>query len=325
MSAVLVTGAAGFIGYHVCKRLLSRGERVIGVDNMNEYYEPSLKQARLEDLRGQTGFSFHRLDAAVPGAVAGLMRDADVRSVVHLAAQAGVRYSIDHPFECERSNFAAHLAVLEACRAAGKLEHLVYASSSSVYGERPAAGDKFREDESVDKPVSPYAATKRACELMSTTYGILYGLRQTGLRFFTVYGPYGRPDMAYFLFTRKLFSGEAIEVYGEGKLRRDFTYIDDAVDGLIAVLDRPPEPGENRILNLGNSKPEKLLDFINIIERATGKKANIIFRPMSPGDVTATWADISRIGALVGFQPKVEISEGLPRFVDWYRTRYPLA
>jgi UDP-glucuronate 4-epimerase len=157
---------------------------------------------------------------------------------------------------------------------------------------------------------------------MSTTYGLLYGLRQTGIRFFTVYGPHGRPDMAYFLFTRKLFSGEAIEVYGEGKLLRDFTYIDDAVDGLIAVLDRPPEAGENRILNLGNSKPEKLLDFINIIERATGKKANIMFRPMSPGDVTATWADISRIQALVGFKPKVEISEGLPRFVDWYRTRY---
>ena len=316
---ILVTGAAGFIGSHVAERLLARGDAVIGVDSVNAYYDPALKEARAARLAERPGFRLVRMDFADAPAFAALLRESGARHVVHLGAQAGVRYSLDDPFAYERANLAGHLSVLEACRH-HPVEHLVYASSSSVYGDRPASGAAFREDDRADEPVSLYAATKRSCELMSTTYGRLFGLAQSGLRFFTVYGPWGRPDMAYFSFTRKILSGEPIEVYGEGRLKRDFTYVDDIVDGIVGVLDRPPGRGENRILNIGNDRPEELLTFIALLERALEREAVKVMRPMQPGDVTATWADVSRIRALTGYSPKVTLAEGLPRFVEWYRT-----
>ena len=236
---VLVTGAAGFIGHAVCQRLLARGEEVVGLDNLNAYYDPALKAGRVATLTGRRGFRMVEGDIAEPGLVADLVAAAGCRRVVHLAAQAGVRYSLDQPFAYERSNLAGHLAVLEACRHAAGFEHLVYASSSSVYGHRPL-GEAFSEDDPVDAPVSLYAATKRAGELMSTSYATLFGLPQSGLRFFTVYGPWGRPDMAYFSFTEKILAGQPIEVFGEGRMQRDFTYIDDIVDGVVGTLDRPP-------------------------------------------------------------------------------------
>jgi UDP-glucuronate 4-epimerase len=249
------------------------------------------------------------------------MSEVRPRAVVHLAAQAGVRYSIENPFAYERSNLAGHLSVLEACRAVG-VEHLVYASSSSVYGDRPGAGAGFREDEPAMAPVSLYAATKRSCELMSSAYASLYNLPQTGLRFFTVYGPWGRPDMAYFSFTQKILADEPIAIYGEGRMARDFTYIDDIVDGIVAVLDRPPASAENRILNIGDSRPIALMDMVATLEAALGRKAEKIFLPMQPGDVTVTYADVSRLNALTGYEPKVPIEDGIPRFVDWYLKFY---
>ena len=319
---VLVTGAAGFIGHATAHRLLARGESVIGIDNLNDYYDPALKQARLATFEGLGGFRFVRGDIADADAVASLVREHGVRRVVHLAAQAGVRYSIDNPFAYERSNLAGHLAVLEACRHAPDFAHLVYASSSSVYGDRPLTGQGFREDDPVDMPVSLYAATKRACELVSQSYARLYGFPQTGLRFFTVYGPWGRPDMAYFGFTRKILAGEPIEVYGEGRMARDFTYVDDIVDGIVGALDHVPPPGENRILNIGDSHPVGLMDMIATLESALGREAGKIMRPMQPGDVTATYADVSRLHALTGYQPRVMLTEGLGRFVAWYRDFY---
>ena len=315
---IIVTGAAGFIGRFVAERLLDRGEQVVGVDDLNAYYDPALKQARLAPLLARQSFRFERMDVAEPGAFADLVRATGARRIVHLAAQAGVRHSIDNPFAYERANLAGHLSVLEACRHADGFEHLVYASSSSVYGERSADG-AFREEEAAEVPASLYAATKRSCELMSGAYGRLYGLAQTGLRFFTVYGPWGRPDMAYFIFTRKILAGRPIEVFGEGRMARDFTYVDDIVDGVIGALDRPPPAGENRILNIGDSRPVGLMEMITTLEQALGREAEKLFRPMQPGDVTATYADISRLKALTGYQPKVKLEEGLPRFVDWYR------
>jgi UDP-glucuronate 4-epimerase len=315
---VLVTGAAGFIGSHVAERLLARGEAIIGVDSFNAYYDPALKEARAARLAQKPGFRMVRMDFSDAPAFAALLRESGARRVVHLGAQAGVRYSLDDPFAYERANLAGHLSVLEACRH-HPVAHLVYASSSSVYGDRPADGGAFSEDDRADAPVSLYAATKRSCELMSTTYGRLFGLAQSGLRFFTVYGPWGRPDMAYFSFTRKILAGEPIEVFGEGRLKRDFTFIDDIVDGIVGVLDRPPERGENRLLNIGNDRPEELLTFIALLERALGREAVKVMRPMQPGDVTATWADLTRIRALTGYSPKVTLAEGLPRFVEWYR------
>ena len=291
----------------------------MGLDNFNDYYDPSLKEARAATLAGRPGFRLVRMDLADAEGVAGLLRDTGARRVVHLGAQAGVRW--DRPFAYERSNLAGHLSVLEACRHAGGLEHLVYASSSSVYGDRSADG-AFREDDPLSPPVSLYAATKRADELMSGTYSHLYGMRQTGLRFFTVYGPWGRPDMAYFLFTRKILADEPIEVFGEGRMARDFTYIDDIVDGIIGSLDRPPEAGENRILNIGDSRPIGLMRMIEILEEVLGKQARKVMRPMQPGDVTSTFADISRLNALTGYEPKVKLEEGLARFADWYRDYY---
>jgi UDP-glucuronate 4-epimerase len=319
---ILVTGAAGFIGHATAHRLLSRGETVIGIDNLNDYYEPALKRARLASLQSVPGFSFHMMDVADAGAVAELLREHGADRVVHLAAQAGVRYSIDNPFAYERSNIGGHLAVLEACRHQPGFVHLVYASSSSVYGDKPMGGQGFSEDEPAVSPVSLYAATKRACELMSQSYATLYGFPQTGLRFFTVYGPWGRPDMAYFSFTRKILNGEPIEIFGAGQMARDFTYIADIVDGIVGSLDHPPERGSHRILNIGDSQPVGLMDMIATLERTLGRDAIKIMKPMQPGDVTATYADVSKLNALTGYAPKVDLAEGLERFVAWYRDYY---
>jgi UDP-glucuronate 4-epimerase len=321
--AIIVTGAAGFIGRAVCERLLARGETVVGVDNFNSYYDPALKEARVSTLEGRSGFRLVRLDVAEATDFAALVKETDAKRLVHLAAQAGVRYSLENPFAYERANLHGHLSVLEACRHTEGFEHLVYASSSSVYGDRPNSG-AFREDDPVDHPVSLYAATKRADELLSTSYAKLYGLKQTGLRFFTVYGPWGRPDMAYFSFTRKILDGEPIEVFGQGKMARDFTYIDDIVDGIVGALDRPPAEPENRILNIGDNRPVGLMDMIATLETALGRQATKIMRPMQPGDVTETYADISKLQALTGYQPKVKLEEGLPRFVEWYRAYHAL-
>jgi UDP-glucuronate 4-epimerase len=316
---VLVTGAAGFIGMHVAERLLDRGERVVGIDNFNAYYDPALKAARAARLEGRPGFQLVRGDIAQDGLVAEVMAEAGVDRVIHLAAQAGVRYSIDNPFAYESSNLRGHLAVLEACRHQPGFAALVYASSSSVYGDRPLQGEGFREDDPTVSPVSLYAATKRSCELMSHAYTRLYGLKQSGLRFFTVYGPWGRPDMAYFSFTRKILAGEPIEVYGEGRMARDFTYIDDIVDGVLGVFDHPPEAPEHRIFNIGDSHPVGLMDMISTLEGALGVTAQKIFRPMQPGDVTSTYANVDRLAAATGYSPRVRIDEGLGRFVEWYR------
>ena len=319
---ILVTGVAGFIGHATTHRLLARGEPVIGIDNLNDYYDPALKRARLAGLEGAEGFSFRTMDVADAASVASLMRDHGVTQVVHLAAQAGVRHSIEQPFAYERSNVGGHLAVLEACRHQPGFVHLVYASSSSVYGDKPMGGQGFSEDEPSVSPVSLYAATKRACELMSQSYATLYRFPQTGLRFFTVYGPWGRPDMAYFSFTRKILSGEPIDIFGEGRMARDFTYIDDIVDGIVGALDHPPERGGHRILNIGDSQPVGLMDMIATLERALGREAIKIMKPMQPGDVTATYADVSKLNALTGYAPQVTLAEGLKRFVAWYRDYY---
>ena len=316
---VIVTGAAGFIGMHVAERLLDRGEAVVGIDVFNDYYDPRLKAARAARLEGRPGFSMVRMDIAEHEALLDLVKTSGARRIVHLAAQAGVRYSIDNPFAYERSNLAGHLAVLEACRHAG-VDNLVYASSSSVYGDRPIAGGGFRETDQADAPVSLYAATKRSCELISASYARLYGFPQAGLRFFTVYGPWGRPDMAYYGFTQKILAGESIEVYGEGKMARDFTYVDDIVDGIIGVLDNPPAQGGHEIYNIGDSSPVGLMEMITTLERAIGREAVKIMRPMQPGDVTATYADISKLTALTGYQPKVALEEGLARFAAWWPT-----
>jgi UDP-glucuronate 4-epimerase len=319
---VLVTGAAGFIGHATAHRLLERGERVIGIDIVNDYYDPALKEARLATFEGRNTFAFQRMDIADAEGVARIVRDNKVQRIVHLAAQAGVRYSLENPFAYERSNLAGHLSLLEASRHAEDFEHLVYASSSSVYGDRPMGGSGFSEDEPATAPVSLYAATKRACELMSQSYASLYGFPQTGLRFFTVYGPWGRPDMAYFSFTQKIMRGEPIEVYGEGRMARDFTYVDDIVDGIIGALDHVPGQGEHRVLNIGDSRPVGLMTMIEALEAALGRKAGKIMRPMQPGDVTATYADISKLNALTGYHPKVMLEDGLERFARWYRDFY---
>ncbi len=316
---VLVTGAAGFIGHATAHRLLDRGERVIGIDSLNAYYDPALKTARLATFEDRDAFAFHRMDVADVDAVSRLVRDESITRVVHLAAQAGVRYSIDNPFAYQHSNLAGHLAVLEACRHAPGFVHLVYASSSSVYGDKPMGDAGFTEDDPATAPVSFYAATKRACELMSHSYASLYALPQTGLRFFTVYGPWGRPDMAYFAFAEKIMRGDPIEVFGEGRMARDFTYIDDIVEGILGALDHPPEGSQPRVLNIGDSHPVGLMQMIETLEQALDSKADIIMRPMQPGDVTATYADVSRLHALTGYEPKVMLAEGLERFVAWYR------
>ena len=315
---VVVTGAAGFIGMHVAQRLLQRGETVVGVDDFNAYYDVTLKELRAGRLATCPGFRMVRADIADAEAMAELVRASGAKRVVHLAAQAGVRYSIENPFAYQRSNLQGHLSILEACRH-NSVEHLVYASSSSVYGDRPLAGQGFREDDPTVSPVSLYAATKRSCELMSQSYASLYGFPQSGLRFFTVYGPMGRPDMAYFSFTEKIMAGEPIQVFGEGRMARDFTFIDDIVDGVMGVLDRPPARGGHEIYNIGDSSPVGLMEMIATLETALGREAVKVMRPMQAGDVTATWADVSRLTALTGYAPRVALAEGLGRFVAWWR------
>ena len=316
--AVLVTGAAGFIGYHVAEALLARGEDVIGLDELNAYYDPRLKQARLDRLAGRPGFRFVKGDIADEEALVDAAGQGTIDRIVHLAAQAGVRYSIENPRAYVRSNLVGHVNVLELARGLGAgLKHLVYASSSSVYGGNDKA--PFAETDAVEKPVSLYAATKRADELMSHTYSHLYGMPQTGLRFFTVYGPWGRPDMAYWLFTAALLEGRPIDVFAGGVLTRDFTYIDDIVAGILKVLDGPPGEGTHRLYNIGNSNPVSVNDFIATLERLTDKAAIRNELPMQPGDVRATHADTSALERDYGFRPSTPLDEGLARFVAWYR------
>jgi UDP-glucuronate 4-epimerase len=319
---VLITGAAGFVGHATAHRLLDRGERVVGIDIINDYYDPALKQARLATLTARDGFRFHQGDIVEPGLIAQLIANHDIVRVVHLAAQAGVRHSIDNPFAYQHANLAGHLTVLEACRHAPGFVHLVYASSSSVYGEREMGERGFSEDDAAVAPVSLYAATKRSCELMSIAYAKLYRFPQTGLRFFTVYGPWGRPDMAYFSFTDRILRGEPIEVFNEGRMARDFTYIDDIVDGVVGALDHAPDAGQHRLLNIGDSHPVSLMEMIATLESALGREAVKQMRPMQPGDVPVTFADVSRLHALTGYRPKVMLAEGLARFVAWYRDYY---
>lgn len=317
----LVTGAAGFIGMHVSHALLARGDAVFGVDNLNDYYGPALKNARLARLAAMPGFDFLVADIAEPGVIEAALADQRIETVVHLAAQAGVRYSLENPMAYVRSNLVGHASVLELCRRLGTVEHLVYASSSSVYGGNTKL--PFSETDPVDKPVSLYAATKKADELMSYTYSHLYGLRQTGLRFFTVYGPWGRPDMAYWLFTEAILAGRPIRVFNHGDMKRDFTYVEDVVDGVLRCLDAPPGAAAgavpHRVYNIGNNKAESLLDFIGLLETTLGRRAEIVFEPMQPGDIKETYADIAAIQRDIGFVPSTPLDVGLPRFVDWYR------
>lgn len=320
--SILLTGAAGFIGYHVAEALLQRGESVLGIDNLNDYYDPSLKHARLERLRGHAGFFFQKIDIADREAMEALrVAQPQLRQVIHLAAQPGVRYSLEHPHVYAESNLVGHLNVLEFCRHMEHCEHLVYASSSSVYGGNHKL--PFSESDPVEQPVSLYAATKRADELMSHTYAHLYGVPSTGLRFFTVYGPWGRPDMAAFKFVKAIFEGRPIDVYNHGEMRRDFTYVDDIVAGVLAALNTPPdEVPLHRVFNLGNHQSEELTEFIRVIESTVGVKAVLNMKPMQPGDVKETYADIALARKYLGFEPRTSIAEGIPRFVEWYREFY---
>jgi UDP-glucuronate 4-epimerase len=319
---VLVTGAAGFIGSHVCLKLLARGDEVVGVDNLNDYYDPMLKKARLARLVGQRGFSFLEVDIADPMALAGALSGQRITKVVHLAAQAGVRHSLENPRAYIRSNISGHLEILEFCRSCRGFEHLVYASSSSVYGCNQKV--PFSEDDRIDNPVSLYAATKKSDELMSYTYAHLFGLPQTGLRFFTVYGPLGRPDMAYWIFTKAILEGRPIRVFNNGEMWRDFTYIDDAVEAVVAVLDKPPlaDVPPSRIYNVGNNRPARLGDFIDILEKLLAVKANRQSEPMQPGDVAKTFADMTLLERDFGFKPRTSLEVGLGKFVDWYRSTW---
>lgn len=316
---VLVTGVAGFIGFHTSRALAERGERIIGVDIVNDYYDPALKRARLIELNKLDGFTFIQADIADNDAMQEIAKaHPDITRIVNLAAQAGVRYSLVNPFAYTRSNVEGHLVMLEMARHLKNCEHFVYASSSSVYGANKDL--PFSVEERVDQPVSLYAATKRAGELMSHCYSRLYGIPATGLRFFTVYGPWGRPDMAAWIFTRKILAGEPIEVFNEGDMRRDFTYIDDIIKGVMAVLDHVPDAEvPERVYNLGNHRAEKLTDFIATLEDALGKKAEVILKPMQQGDVKETFADIEASRRDLGFDPSTSIKEGIPRFIDWYR------
>jgi UDP-glucuronate 4-epimerase len=324
---VLVTGAAGFIGSVVSHVLLDRGDKVVGVDNLNDYYDPTLKQARLERLQARKGFSFHKLDIAERVPVEAVFAHyPDITGVIHLAAQAGVRYSLVNPYAYTRSNIEGHLVLMEAARRAKKLKHFVYASSSSVYGAN--TDFPFSVEDRTDSPVSLYAATKKSMELISESYARMWGLPLTGLRFFTVYGPWGRPDMAAFIFIRKMLAGEPIPVFNNGDMKRDFTYIDDIVAGVVACLDRPPAADATNhmrphaVYNIGNNRSEDLMHFIGVIEGALGIKAEIDFQPMQPGDVKETYADIEATKRDFGFQPSTTIEQGLPRLVAWYREYY---
>ena len=322
MPEIIVTGVAGFIGSYVAQALLDRGQQVLGLDNINSYYDPALKHARLARLQGRNGFRFRQVDIAEPAALRQAVADAlpVTAQIVHLAAQAGVRYSIEQPEEYARANLSGHFNMLQIARAAPNLRHLVYASSSSVYGASKKV--PFALDDPADHPMSLYAATKRADELLSISHARIYKLPQTGLRFFTVYGPWGRPDMAYYKFTAAILSGAPIEVYGGGALSRDFTYIDDIVAGVLAALDRPPSPTEeepHRLYNLGNDNPETVTALVDAVEAACGRKAIRVDKPMPLGDVPQTWADISVSRRDLGYAPKTDLGTGIGRFVDWYR------
>ena len=324
----LVTGAAGFIGMHTAERLLARGQRVVGLDVVNDYYDPRLKEDRVAKLRARydNNFTFVRADFADMAALTAALDGVEIERIVHLGAQAGVRYSIENPHAYVQSNLVGHLNLLEIARAR-QVAHMVYASSSSVYGGNETL--PFRVEDRVDHPLSLYAATKKADELMSETYAHLYRLPLTGLRFFTVYGPWGRPDMAMWLFTEAIFAGEPIKVFGEGQMRRDFTYIDDIVTGVVACHDNPPpddgaekaggSKAPHRLYNIGNNNAEELGDMIALVEQACGRAAIREYLPMQPGDVRATYADISAISRDLGFAPTTPIARGVPAFVDWYR------
>jgi UDP-glucuronate 4-epimerase len=334
MNTVLITGCAGFIGMHCAKRLLEQGVSVVGIDNLNNYYDVALKHARLAELRPHANFRFVELDVADRQGMAALFAEVQPVRVLHLAAQAGVRYSIDQPDDYTDSNLLGFGNILQGCRK-HKVQHLVYASSSSVYGGNTKM--PFAESDAVDHPISYYAATKKANELMAHTYSHLYGIPTTGLRFFTVYGPWGRPDMALFKFTKAILAGETIDVYGEGQLVRDFTYIDDIVEGIMRVLNKPatpdasydsqhPNPGTStapyRIFNIGNNSPTVLMDYIAAIEAAIGTTAHKRMMPIQPGDMHSTSADTRALQAWVGFSPAMPVTTGVQRFVDWYRSFY---
>jgi UDP-glucuronate 4-epimerase len=329
----LVTGAAGFIGFHACKRLLEAGHEVVGLDNMNDYYDVNLKQARLDLLRSPL-FSFHKIDLADREGIARLFANEKFNRVIHLAAQAGVRYSLENPFAYADSNLIGYLNILEGCRH-NKVEHLLYASSSSVYGLNRKM--PFSTDDSVDHPVSLYAATKKANELMAHTYSHLYGIPTTGLRFFTVYGPWGRPDMALFKFTKAMLEGKSIDVYNYGKMQRDFTYIDDIVEAIVRMQDIIPQPDPEwavetgspadssapyRVYNIGNSSPVELMDYITALEEALGMTAEKNMMPIQPGDVLETSADTKPLYDMVGFRPQTTVRQGVKNFVDWYKAYY---
>ena len=334
MAKILVTGAAGFIGFHLSQRLLERGDQVVGLDNLNDYYDVTLKKARLEQLLAKSNFSFHFLDLADRVGIAQLFAQSSLEKVVNLAAQAGVRYSIKNPHAYVDSNLVGFVNILEGCRH-HKIKHLVYASSSSVYGANETI--PFSVHDNVDHPVSLYAASKKANELMAHTYSSLYGLPTSGLRFFTVYGPWGRPDMALFLFTKAILAGKPIDVFNYGKMKRDFTYIDDIVEGVIRVIDRVAEPNPHwsgkapdpatsyapyKTYNIGNNQPVELMHFIETLENCLGIKAEKNLLPMQPGDVPATYADVDALVQDVGFQPNTSIKVGIERFVNWYRSYY---
>jgi UDP-glucuronate 4-epimerase len=331
---ILVTGAAGFIGMHVSQLLLARGDTVVGVDNLNDYYDPKLKHDRLARLTPDTRFRFLRMDVADSAGMERLFADEGFDRVVHLAAQAGVRYSLVNPQAYIDSNVVGFMNVLEGCRH-HRVQHLTYASSSSVYGGNTQM--PFSEHHNIDHPVSMYAATKKANELMAHTYSHLFALPTTGLRFFTVYGPWGRPDMALFLFTKAILENRAIDVFNHGQMVRDFTFVDDIAEGVVRVLDRPatadpgfdsaqPDPARSnvpyRVFNIGNNSPVKLMDFIEAIEHALGRTARKNFLPLQDGDVPATYADVSELSAWTGFQPATPVRDGVARFVHWYRNYF---
>jgi UDP-glucuronate 4-epimerase len=316
---ILVTGAAGFIGYHVAEALLARGERVVGVDNLNDYYDVRLKQARLARLEDKPGFRFYRADIADREPIHLLVRgEPSIDAIVHLAAQAGVRHSLVDPYTYVQTNVMGHLVVLEAARLLPRLRHLVYASSSSVYGANRTL--PFGEADRVETPLSMYAATKLADELMSHAYAHLHGLAQTGLRFFTVYGPWGRPDMAYYSFAKAIMAGEPITLYDGGTLRRDFTYIDDIVAGVVGCLDHPPDGSPPvRLLNIGNHRSELVSTLVQLLESALGRRAIVRDAPRPLADVEETFASVEAIAALTGFAPRTSLAEGIPRFAAWFK------
>lgn len=321
---ILVTGAAGFIGYYLSRKLLEAGHEVVGLDNLNDYYDVSLKQSRLDELTPFSAFRFVRLDLADRQGMAALFANEGFDQVAHMAAQAGVRYSLDNPHAYVDSNLVGFVNILEGCRHHG-VKHLVYASSSSVYGD--SGKTPFAETDNVDHPLSLYAATKKSNELMAHTYSHLYRFPTTGLRFFTVYGPWGRPDMALFKFVRATLAGEPIDVYNHGNMARDFTYVDDIVEGVVRVMGVPLSasdggPVPHRVFNIGRGQPVQLVDFIAAIEQATGQVAVRNMMPMQPGDVPVTWADTSALFAATGYRPEVTMEDGVARFVDWYRRYY---